>query len=252
MKWGGKGTYLLETPGTAGVHSQALLACAGPSGGADVWTCNQNRAYSSQTSVSIDKFHLIWRFLLLVLLLFSWESLYSLKITTLGCHIRNMLTDLNPSQTFFSWLKQKKLFFFSHPPMEDKTSQLLQITGQITRIENVLKNALIASSSATHSWLHLRDIKRADMRAWIYRKLLLSQQRLKPIRISSAPGARPSWCGASVRTELSKELWSKWKQRRDQKKLRSSPVDAAPNRGKCLQATPYSKHHSPQISLSRC
>lgn len=38
-------THLLEAPGTAGVHSQTLLACAGSSGGAHVGTWNQHLGY---------------------------------------------------------------------------------------------------------------------------------------------------------------------------------------------------------------
>lgn len=38
-------THLLEAPGTAGVHSQTLLACAGSSGGAHVGTWNPHLAY---------------------------------------------------------------------------------------------------------------------------------------------------------------------------------------------------------------
>lgn len=38
-------SHLLEAPGTAGVHSQTLLACAGSSGGAHVGTWNQHLAY---------------------------------------------------------------------------------------------------------------------------------------------------------------------------------------------------------------
>lgn len=74
-----KGTHLLETPRTAGVHSQTLLACAGPSGGADVWTCNQNASYSSKSSFSIDYVSPYMEiFLLFFFFLLSWELIYSL------------------------------------------------------------------------------------------------------------------------------------------------------------------------------
>lgn len=41
-------THLLEAPGTAGVHSQTLLACAGSSGGAHVGTWNQHLVTSTE------------------------------------------------------------------------------------------------------------------------------------------------------------------------------------------------------------
>lgn len=53
-------THLLQAPGTAGVHSQTLLACAGSSGGAHVGTWNQHQCYLSRRVINFTLFGKDW------------------------------------------------------------------------------------------------------------------------------------------------------------------------------------------------